>query len=197
MADGTTKLRQDLAILKSMIADMTNYLSSDVDFWPAMQVGFPDLTLGGYIMRQRRLQILTYLLSESEQSELKQIVSQFNELTLDKVAVLQNKAIRELEIRTNQWHQNLLEYWDSEVIEEHYYKTDAEIRTMITDLVVMLGTHPYHLDRQLVARLEKLDAELEQNWRDGMFIWPEDWIPAYAKGDYWWLYGIPRTPENI
>jgi hypothetical protein len=193
MADGTKKLRQDLAILKSMIADMTNYLSSDVDFWPAMQVGFPDLTLGGYIMRQRRLKILTYLLSESEQSELKGIVTQFNDLTFDKVATLQNKATRELEIRINQWHQNLKEYWDSEVIEEHYYKTDAEIRTMITDLVPMLGTHPYHLDQQLVTRLEKLDAELEQNWRDGMFIWPEDWIPAYGKGDYWWLYGMPTV----
>jgi len=23
-----------------------------------------------------------------------------------------------------------------------------------------------------------------------------EWIPAYDKGDYWWLYGTPRIPEN-
>lgn len=191
MTEGTNKLKQDLAILKSMISDMTNYLSSDVVFWPAMQVGFPDLTLGGYLMRQRRLLILAYLLSESEQSELKKINAQFNELTSGKVSTLEKKATQELEVRINQWHQNLQEYWDSEVIEKQYYRTDAEVRTMITDLIVMLGMHPYHLDQQLVTRIDRLDAELEQNWQEDKFIWPEKWIPAYGKGDYWWLYGMP------
>lgn len=189
--DGTEKLRQDLVYLQAMARDLTNYLYSNVVYWPSLEEGFPELTLGGYLMRQRRLQILAYLLTEDEQSELDKTIFLFKELTAELTTTLEQKATRELEIRINQWEQNLSEYWDSEAIEEQYYKTDVEVRIMITDLVVMLGEHPYHVDQKFVFRIDDLDAELLSHWQAGDFIWPEEWIPAYGKGDCWFLYGKP------
>lgn len=191
MTEGVKKLKQDLAYLQAMVRDLTNYLYSNVVYWPSLEEGFPQLTLGGYIMRQRRLQILAYWLTETEQNELKQAVIQYKDVTSGLTAILEKKATEELKIRLDQWEQNLTEYWDAEVIEEEYFKTDAQVRTIITDLVVMLGMHPYHLDQKLVLRLDKLDAELQANWKVGEFIWPEEWIPAYGMGDYWFLYGVP------
>lgn len=191
--DGEEKLNQDLEILKAMVEELANYLDSEVLYWPMFKASYPKMTLGGYFMRQRRLQRLSYLLSDADQAELEQAVNQFDELTFDKKAQLMKKGLRELEARANQWEQNLAEYWDSEVIEKEYYKTDAEIRTMILDLIFELDIDLSQVDKELLFKIDNLDRELMANWQEGDFIWPEEWIPAYGKGDYWWLYGVPSA----
>ncbi len=191
--DGVNKLVQDLDILKAMVEELTNYLDSEVLFWPMFKASYPKMTLGGYFMRQRRLQRLSYLLGESDQAALEAYVNQFSELTFDKKAQLKEKALRELEARVNQWEQNLSDYFESGVIEREFYKTDAEVRTMIADLIFELEIDLTHADRHLLFKIDSLDHELMENWQAGDFIWPEEWIPVYGKEDYWWLYGVPRA----
>ena len=103
-------------------------------------------------MQQRRLQILSYLLTDSEQVELKQIVTQFGDITIDRKALLMKKAIEELHTRVNQWKEHLHEYWDSEIIEEQYCATDVEVRTIITDIIFGLGIDLYQLDKNLLTK---------------------------------------------
>jgi len=194
--NGAEKLSQDLDILKAMVEELANYLDSDVLYWPMYKASYPQMTLGGYFMRQHRLQHLSYLLADADQSALEQYVNQFKEMTFDKKAQLMKKGLRELEARANQWDQHLREYWDSEVIEKEFYKTDAEIRTMISDLIFELEVDLSQVDKSLLIKIDSLDHELKANWQDGDFIWPEEWIPAYGKDDYWWLYGIPRVASS-
>jgi nicotinamide mononucleotide adenylyltransferase len=194
--DGATKLKQDLEILKAMVEELANYLYSEAIYWPMFKAGYPQMTLGGYFMRQHRLERLSYLLVDADQVELKQFIIQFKEMTFDKKALLVEKGLRELEARANQWEQNLKEYWDSDVIEEEYYKTDAEVRTMIVDLIYELEIDLSKDDKKLLLKIDALDHELRANWQEGDFIWPEDWIPAYGKGEYWWLYGLPCITES-
>jgi len=56
MKNSTKRLKKDLDILKAMVEELTNYLSSDVLYWPMFKASYPKMTLGGYLMRQRRLQ---------------------------------------------------------------------------------------------------------------------------------------------
>ena len=196
MTDGREKLKKDLDILKAMVEELTNYLSSEVLYWPMFKANYPKMTLGGYLMRQRRLQRLSYLLSDSKQVELKHIANQFNEMTFDKNALLMKKGTEELRTRVNQWKEHLQEYWDSEIIEKQYFATDVEVRTMITDLIFELEIDLSQVDKDLLFQIDSLDDELRTNWQGGDFIWPDEWVPAYGKGDYWWLYGTPRIPEN-
>ena len=70
-ANATQKLIKDLHILKAMVEEMSNYLSSDTVLWPMFKADYPKLTLGGYFMRQRRLQVLSYLLTDSNWSSSK------------------------------------------------------------------------------------------------------------------------------
>ena len=193
MPNGTMKLKKDLDILIAMVEELTNYLNSGALDWPMFKADYPSMTLGGLLMRKRRLQILANLLSEAKQVELKQIATQFEEMTYDKTALLEKKGTQELHTRITQWKEHLQEYWDSEVIAQHYYATDVEVRMIITDLIFMLDTDPYQLDANLVRQVDTLDDELMSNWQDGEFIWPAEWIPAYGKGDYWWLYGMPEV----
>ena len=64
-------------------------------------------------MRQRRLQRLAYLLSKSDQDRLKQIVIQYDRITMDKKATLWEKGDRELRTRVNQWQEHLQGNWGS------------------------------------------------------------------------------------
>jgi hypothetical protein len=196
MTKGTKKLKQDLEIIQAMVEELTNYLNSDVLFWPMFKASYPKMTLGGYFMRQRRLQRLSYLLNDSEQDKLRQIAIQFNELTFDKKALLLKKGTQELRTRVNQWKEHLLEYWDSEIIEEHFYAADAEVRTMIADLIFGLEIDLSQVDKDLLYQIDSLDDSLRANWQEGDFIWPEEWFPAYGRSDYWWLCGMPRIAED-
>ena len=108
-----------------------------------------------------------------------------------------NKGTEELHIRVNQWKEHIKEYQDSEIIEHEYYATDVEVRTMITDIILELDIDLDQLDKDLLFQIDSIDNDLRTHWVEGGFIWPNEWIPAYSKGDYWWLYGIPRTTENI
>ena len=196
MNKGKDKLKKDIDILKAMVEELTNYLSSEAIFWPMFKADYPEMTLGGYFMRQRRLQILSYLLSDAEQAELKGILIQFGDMTMDRKAVLIKKGLEELHMRLNQWKGHLQDYWETETIEKEFYATDAEVRTMIADLLFELDIDLYRVDKELLEQMDALDEALKRNWHDGDFIWPEDWIPAYGKGDYWWLYGEPRNPNH-
>lgn len=190
------KLKKDLDILKAMVEELTNYLSSEAIFWPMFKADYPEMTLGGYFMRQRRLQILSYLLSDTDQAKLKKILIQFGDMTMDRKAVLMKKGLEELRMRLNQWKDHLQEYWESETIEKAFYATDAEVRTMIADLIFELEIDLYRVDKKLLEQMDALDEALRLNWQEGDFIWPEDWIPAYGKGDYWWLYGTPEGRDG-
>lgn len=179
-----------------MVEEFTNYLNSDVLYWPMFKADYPQMTLGGYLMRQRRLHILSYLLTDSEQVELKQIVTQFGDINIDRKALLMKKAIEELHTRVNQWREHLQEYWDSEIVEEQYFATDVEVRTIITDLIFGLGIDLYQLGKNLLYQIDSLDDELRVNWQEGDFTWPVEWILAYGKGDCWWHYGMPDVREK-
>jgi hypothetical protein len=179
-----------------MVEELTNYLNSDVLFWSMFKANYPKMTLDGSLMRQRRLQRLLYLLSDSDQEELKHIATQFNEMTFDRKALLMKEGTDELHTRINQWKGHLEEYRDSAIIEKQYYATDVEIRTIITDLIFEFEIDLSQVDKDLLFQIDSLDDELRSNWQQGDFILPDEWMPAYGKGDFWWLYGIPSFPGN-
>jgi hypothetical protein len=49
MTNGINKLKKDLDILKAMVEELTNYLSSEVLYWPMFKANYPKMTLGGIL----------------------------------------------------------------------------------------------------------------------------------------------------
>ena len=183
-------LKSDLTILEAMVAEMPDYLRSDVLFWRMMKGGMPMLTLGGYLMRQHRLQALAdLLLNEEEQERVDAAVLTFNTITQEKIVRLEEKAHKELEARIRQWGESLREIKNVSV---SYYQTAVETRAMIAALINKLQTKPYELQPRFVSQVNLLDGNLRNNWQSGDFIWPPEWEPAYPRLNYWWLYGRPK-----
>ena len=191
MSDHTHKLEQDLAIAAAMAAQMDDYLKSDILFWNMGQSGMPMLTLGGYLMCQYRLLLLSNLLSEAQQGELETAVIQFNAALAEKIVRLEVKANSELEARIRQFEAFLRDLRKGQETGMNY-RTAVEPRAMVAALVDKLRMAPYQLDRQIPGRVETLDRSLRQRWVSGEFIWPQDWQPAYPQDEFWWLYGNPN-----
>ena len=190
MSEGIEKLHQDLVVLEAMVAEMADYLRSEVLFWPMVASGLPKLTLGGYFMRQHRLEGLAGLLTEEEQERLDTAVLTFNITTNEKVVRLEERAHTELEARIRQWGQSLNEFKGESSLS--YYRTAVEARLMIDRLVHKLQTAPFQLNPRLLPQVQLLDVNLSHQWRSGDFIWPDEWQPAYPRTEFWWLYGRPK-----
>jgi hypothetical protein len=189
---GIEKLRQDLEILEAMAAEMDSYLKSDVLFWPMANGNMPRLTLGGYLMRQHRLQALENLLDNDEKVRLKAAVEQFNQALVEKIVRLEQRATQELEARLRQWGEYLTDLARENGSGSAYYATAVEPRAMIAALVNKLKLPPYRLDPRIHQQIATYDNNLRRRWQSGPFVWPQEWQPAYPEGNYWYLYGQPK-----
>lgn len=191
---GVEKLRQDLEILEKMAEEMDEYLRSDVLFWPTRRSDFPQVTIGGYLLRQHRLLDLRHLLSMEEQKRLHEAINLYNEALEEKVVRFENKAHEELGARLRQWGEYLNEVKQGKNIA--YYESAVDARAMMEVLMAQLRVPPYRLEDEIPRQVALLDRELSRIWKQGEFIWPREWQPAYPHGEYWWLYGQPREPEQ-
>lgn len=187
-----TKLQRDLEIVTAMADEMAGYLDSDVLFWPMQTSGMPQLTLGGYLMRQFRLLALADSLDAAAQQQLSQTVSRFNQALIERVVRFEQKASRELDARMRQWGEFLRDVEKDRDVSQAGYATAVEARAMIAALVEKLQKRPYQLPPRTMTRVDLLDANLRRFWEPGQFVWSEAWQPAYPQTDFWWLYGLPK-----
>lgn len=184
-------LSTDLAILEVMASEMTDYLKSDVLFWPLSPGNMPRLTLGSYLMRQYRLVALPHLLSDDEQARLSTAMTQFNAALDGRIVRFEQRGHKELDVRFRQWQQVLNDFSHREQTVA-LYAAAVETRAMITALMDKLSFPPFQLNAMLPLRLANLDKVLSGRFQKGDFVWPEAWQLAYPETDYWWLYGQPR-----
>lgn len=191
MSQGIEKLERDLAIASRFSAEMGTYLASDILFYPTGPT-IPQLTLGGYLMRQHRLLLLRDLLNSAEQDTLDQTVAQAQTAFADHVLRVERHGHQELEARHRQWTEYLRELKPKKSEFATYYASAVETRAMLAALLAQFRLPPYQLDSTVPDRLEALDNSLRARWKPGEFVWPEEWKSAYPASEYWWLYGSPK-----
>lgn len=196
MHDGNERLGRDMAVLAAMAGQMPEYLDSDILYWPAPGAGMPTLTLGGYLLREQRLLALRHLLSATQQAQLDAAVAQFNAALADRVVRIETKAHKELEARLRQWEETLKDMDRGSFDRSSNYDTTVETRAIIHALLDRLSMPPFRAEARPQQHLALLDTRLRNMWRPGDFVWPAEWTAAYPQGEYWWLYGAPRTSDS-
>ncbi len=192
MSHNVGKLQQDVTILAAMATEMGVYLDSDVLFWPMAALSSPRLTLGGYLMRQHRLLALKGLLSAEEQMQVAEAVTVFNMAVSERVVRLEKRAHQEIDARLRQWRAYLDDLQKDYHLNVSSYATAVEARVMLAALTDYLQQPPYQLDTAVLPRIDQIDAYLRVRWEPGVFVWDEQWQPAYPAEAYWWLYGRPK-----
>jgi len=195
MASEQEILKQDLAILKSMAAGMGEYLNSDTAWWDMGRRDMPLLTIGGYLMRRRRLGIVGYLLHESEREALVAANAHFDEVVGSRVVRFEERGLAELSARMREWMAYLRDLSVSRRLatDTARYEYLADTRVVIGDLVDKLSESPFRLSPHIPGDVAALDNRLSARWASGGFIWSPVWTPAYPPDTYWWLYGHPKA----
>lgn len=193
LTEALKKLKRDLAILEAMAEDMNDYLISQTLFWPLSDSSMPRLTLGGYLMRQHRLDVLRDWLDPEEQIRLDKAINKYNEALVEKIVRFEKRAHDELHARLRQWSEYLKDVGNESTSAGDYYSSAVDTRLVISHLIEKLEMPPYELDKRVLAELSAYDVALRNYWLSGDFVWYPEWKPAYPKESHWWLYGRPRS----
>jgi hypothetical protein len=193
---GSERLALDVAVVEEMAEQMAQYLDSDVMFWPMSRSGMPMLTLGGYLMREHRLDKLPDLLPPQTRTTAAAAIHLFNQTLAERIVRFEAKAQQELQARLRQWEEYLKDVERGTADRSSNYGTAVETRAMIAALIDRLSLPPYQLDARPLQHLSLLDTRLRNTWQPGDFIWPAEWVSAYPQTEYWWLYGSPRNKES-
>lgn len=186
-------LKHDLAILEAMTAGMAAYLQSDATWWDMGRGDMPLLTIGGYLMRRRRLAVLSYLLDDSERKSMAAANALYDTTVSGQIVRFEERALAELGARMREWTVYLRDLTVSRRLaaDTARYEYLADTRVVIDELTGKLSESPFRLPDHIPADIAALDRRLSGRWTPGAFIWAPVWTPAYPPERYWWLYGYP------
>ncbi len=182
-------LSHDLTVLEEMVARAPDYLMAEATHWD-LGKNRPPLTLGGILMRRRRLGLLAGALSAAERDHLAAADARYDLLLAAQPVRLESRAVAEIGDRLREWTVYLRDLAaSSRLAADHaHYVAKADTRVIIEELVAALGSRR---PQQLPDDVAALDNRLRARWQPGEFIWVAVWQPAYPAERYWWLYGTP------
>ena len=188
-------LRHDLTILEDMVLHMGGYLLTEATRWDVGKSGAPTITIGGYLMRRRRLGLLAGALGEDERQRLAAANADFDAIVARQLVRYETRALAEAGARMREWTDYLRDLATSKRLagDHAHYAYKADIRVVLGEVLDLLGQPPYELPGHVVTDVAALDRRLQARWQPGGFIWAAVWQPAYAMEAYWWLYGHPAA----
>jgi len=188
-------LKNDLTILFAMVDGMAAYLAGDATWWDMGQVDLPLLTIGGYLMRRRRLVLLESRLSGGDREALTAANAAYDQIAGSQIVRFEQRASSELVSRLREWTTYLRDLAVSRRLaaDTERYTYLADTRVVISELVEKLNQSPFHLAEHLEDDIAALDNRLRYRWVAKSFIWSPVWSSAYPADPYWWLYGHPKA----
>lgn len=192
--NSTEKLHKDLQILEKFAELTSEYLETEKLFY---HVGpsYPEMTFGGYLMRQYRLVALRDQLDSAENLRLDQAITLFSEQIQEAVVRFETHCNHEIKARLRQWSENEAE-WQLRPNMLNYYATSVEPRVMLTHLIETMSHAPYRLDLHLAHQVTMLDDSLKARWEGDQFVWATEWQSAYPAKTFWFLYGKPYVLKS-
>ena len=163
-------LAEDRRYLEAALAELKNYLLSDVLFYP-LTAPMPRLTIGGMLLAQRRLHA---------QKSASPLDFELDTLRTKWRAAWEKKSAKELDARLTLWRNYLNDYRNDENQADHY-RHEVRWRVMSELLLDEIS--------QGSAELVGLDQLLRAKFQSGEFIWNDTLKREFPQDKFWFLYG--------
>jgi hypothetical protein len=180
--------------LQAALNGLERYLLSD-DLYQSMSVlptaarNYPSLTLGSLLLYQKYAQPLAS--TGAEQTSLQKLEIELDALRTRWRVAWEGKASREFEARLRQWGNALQEIREDPVENVAYFRYEVRSRVMLHLLKAETrDISPAHLEH-----LENLDLILQVLFERGKFIWEPEFVPAFPRDSYWYLWGQLAEPR--
>jgi hypothetical protein len=191
-----TDLDRDLRFVSIMSGDLKDYLLSDVLYWSLSDPGpssypYPLGTVGGLLLRLRRLDAVHDQLSPDQYARLEEATTKTHEALDAWIVQCEQKVVREIKARLQTWSAFLDDLSADAQRFHSEYATQVEGRVILSMLFPMAGTGA---DGQgFMARLASLDERLRMVCGPGEFVWDPIFTSAFPRGEYPWLYVQARS----
>ena len=182
----------ELGYLNAGIEILEAYLLSGDLYWtmgaspPAGSPPFRQLTLGGLLLNDRRLQARR--LTPNQEMERQECAAELQEIIYHHRVAWERKASREFQSRLKMWANFLNEYRDDPENHRDRYAYEVERRVMLQ----LLETHAREVPHAEQDLLGSLDQVLGAVFLPGAFIWDAEVTGAFDRSSFWYLYGELR-----
>lgn len=196
----TYSLRTDLNDLDKMIDSLPGYLKSD-QLYGSIGGGFftggtaPNLTIGGLIMRLRRLKALAGDLDAKQQQRLQALEAKHDEIRQDQEDRYIAKMEREANSRLDAMRQFFEECVEDRSQCPRIYLPEVQRRTIVQELIQVMQDAGIFSD-ELNRKLAGTDKRLQGFVQPAPFVWDDALMPIYPEDTFWWMYRMPPTVER-
>jgi len=186
-----TDLDREIRIAGAMAGDLKAYLLSDTLYWPLSDSGpkgfpFPLGTVGGMLLRLRRLAAATDALSPDQFQQFEQARQKADDELKHWAIQAEEKEVREIKARLQTWSAFLDDAIGDPTRHTVEYPTQVENRAIMDMLLAIAGRAAD--GQNFRARLDSLDQRLQANTQSADFVWDAIYAPAFPKAANWWLY---------
>ncbi len=169
---------KDLRTLKAMTESLEPYLLAEATFWPLGGANMPQLSLGQYLLTERKLSGVAEAAPVRANAEA----------TLDRWrSAAERKAGVELKTRAGVWRDRVRDLREGAGLSR--YDVDVTQRVMAQLLLERFTA----LERsEHAAGLRSSDSALRGAFVSGAFIWEAGLEPHFPPDGFWFLYGQPQ-----
>lgn len=183
------KYSHDLEIVSSMLERLENYLLSDEVYGnQGMFIeGLPAITIGGLLMRIRRLNALRELIGKSNQKKLDTAIAQHDRLFNEWRVHYENKLRSELESRSTRVKQFIDELQETPRSVRIAFEPEQMRRTIIQEILYMIQRSNIEADG-IKNDIATLDTDLKRLVKKADFSWATELETVYSPDEFWWLY---------
>jgi len=174
-------------VARAMLAELEEYLKSDVAFWQAgpnaLGDRMPKLTIGGLLEALLRAEAGGAVDAPQVRSMLEAVKAR----RIDRYLM---HAEQETRGRLDAWSGYLNDYDRNPEEAASYYAN--EVRSRLKAELLLGELEPRARGRAEHARAAALDARVRSSFTPGVFVWDERLKPFLPSERFWWLYGRLR-----
>jgi hypothetical protein len=186
-------LALDVRAVAAFADNLTPYIYEEALYGHLSDSSLPRLTLGGLLMRLKRLAALSDQLSAAEQDIVAHATHRYNAVRAEWRVAFENKVHQELKARLNALEAYVAECSSDVRACADNYPSTMEKRVMVVHLqaeaeATNIWTDAYN------GRLLALDNSLRNMCEAGPFCWAPKVQPAYPQEQFWFLYARVRVP---
>jgi len=186
-------IESDIGYLGAALPILKDFLLSGDIYWslgstpPPGETAYPQLTLGGVLLAQRRLQ--AHREAQKNNKAGSRLDAELERIQLKMRVSWEQKASREFGARSRLWRDFLEDYRSEPGNHSDRYAYEVTRRVMLE----LLEPYSSNLPPAEVELLQGLDELLRAVFLPGDFIWEADLAAGFSESTFWYLYGHLRN----
>ena len=197
MGEQNYNIEQDLYEAEAMAAALEPYIYEDKIYHNLGGRGLfkralPNMTLGAFILRLRRLRALELKLSGEQSQRLRAIEARHEAVREEWRVHYEKKLIAEAISRLNAMRTFFEECAEKPQQCRNIYMPEAFRRTVVQELVAVAEDMDIE-SAELRQKLGYTDIQLQGLLHPDDFIWAEILEDVYPREVFWWLYARPKA----